>query len=328
MITKKTITDKMQVLVVETIRVDLIAITNAIKTTCSDVCLKYAENIKDAMVLSSVSTFDFVIINADILEGANNMKLLPYLKANDATHIIMLKRGNQPQKIEDVIKAGISEVLNKNEITGLTIMNCFKRILSKQLPEKNNVNAEVKLEDLEARLKIIIGQLNDMLNVEGSLIQSPIIQSTDSVNKKINSETFTQMENDLTNLHILVAEDNDINRFIMEKMLMKLGIKSTFTINGNDTLNRFSNARFDMVLMDIEMPGMNGYQTTIAIRENLKNTTTPIIAMTGHVMKEVIEKCFHCGMNDYIAKPFTEEALKLILTKWKQKNPDTVKIIK
>ena len=328
MITKKTITDKMQVLVVETIRVDLIAITNAIKTTCSDVCLKYAENIKDAMVLSSVSTFDFVIINADILEGANNMKLLPYLKANDATHIIMLKRGNQPQKIEDVIKAGISEVLNKNEITGLTIMNCFKRILSKQLPEKNNVNAEVKLEDLEARLKIIIGQLNDMLNVEGSLIQSPIIQFPDSANKKINSETFTQMENDLTNLHILVAEDNDINRFIMEKMLMKLGIKSTFTINGNDTLNRFSNARFDMVLMDIEMPGMNGYQTTIAIRENLKNTTTPIIAMTGHVMKEVIEKCFHCGMNDYIAKPFTEEALKLILTKWKQKNPDTVKIIK
>ena len=145
------------------------------------------------------------------------------------------------------------------------------------------------------------------------------------INKEVH-ETDIQMNKEFNTLRVLVAEDNDINRFIIEKMLKKLEVTMLFTVNGNDTLNQFTNAPFDLVLMDIEMPGMNGYQTTQAIREKLKNTTTPIIAMTGHVMNEEIEKCFNSGMNDYISKPFTEDALKSMLIKWMQKTPDSIKI--
>lgn len=114
------------------------------------------------------------------------------------------------------------------------------------------------------------------------------------------------------NLKILVAEDHDINRFIIQKMFKEWGIVCDFAITGVEAVEQAKNKIYDVILMDIEMPDMNGYQATESIRSELPapNNATPIIAMTGHAMNGEKEKCISIGMNDYISKPFNPEKLK------------------
>ena len=115
-----------------------------------------------------------------------------------------------------------------------------------------------------------------------------------------------------TDLRILVAEDHDINRFIIEKMFREWGVQTEFAITGVEAVAAATKTIFDVILMDVEMPDMNGYKATEIIREQLPapNNATPIIAMTGHAMTGEKEKCISIGMNDYISKPFKQEELK------------------
>jgi PAS domain S-box-containing protein len=120
----------------------------------------------------------------------------------------------------------------------------------------------------------------------------------------------------MNHLNILIAEDNDINRFIIEKMISPSGAKLSFTKNGEETVRAVTQEYFDLILMDIEMPGINGYQATEMIRKELKSTNIPIIAMTGHAMEGEKAKCIESGMNDYISKPFQASDLSSIILKW------------
>ncbi len=124
-------------------------------------------------------------------------------------------------------------------------------------------------------------------------------------------------------LNILIAEDNDINRFIIEKMLKDWGINIDFAINGIEAIEKMKHNNFDLILMDVEMPDMNGYEATESIRRDftMPKSGIPIVAMTGHAMKGEREKCLNCGMNEYISKPFKSDELKekiSQLTKTKQ----------
>jgi len=113
-------------------------------------------------------------------------------------------------------------------------------------------------------------------------------------------------------LKVLIAEDHDINRFIIEKMFKEWGLTPTFAITGVEAVKAAKEQIFDVILMDIEMPDMNGYRATEIIRAELPypNNTVPIIAMTGHAMAGEKEKCIGIGMNDYLSKPFKPEDLK------------------
>ena len=115
-----------------------------------------------------------------------------------------------------------------------------------------------------------------------------------------------------SNLRILVAEDHDINRFIIDRMFKEWGIQTEFAVTGVEAVKAATNSMFDVILMDVEMPDMNGYKATEIIREQLPepNRSIPIIAMTGHAMLGEKEKCLSIGMNDYISKPFKQEELK------------------
>jgi PAS domain S-box-containing protein len=139
-----------------------------------------------------------------------------------------------------------------------------------------------------------------------------IISETTTVKTTMKKELINALEG----IHILVAEDNDINRFIIEKMLKTSGAQLTFAVNGEDAVRFASTLNCNVVLMDIEMPGMNGYQATEIIRNELKLNSIPIIAMTGHAMDGERNKCISCGMNDYISKPFQTVELTDMIAKW------------
>ncbi|MBN2580364.1 MAG: response regulator [Pirellulales bacterium] len=107
------------------------------------------------------------------------------------------------------------------------------------------------------------------------------------------------------NLNILLAEDNPINRKVVVRMLEKEGHQATIAENGKEALAALERQRYDLVLMDVQMPEMDGYQTTAAIRSGEQETGRhlPIIAMTAHAMKGDDERCLAAGMDGYVSKP-------------------------
>jgi PAS domain S-box-containing protein len=112
-------------------------------------------------------------------------------------------------------------------------------------------------------------------------------------------------------LHILLAEDNIINQKVAVHILERYGHKVIVAKNGQEVLQALKKENFDLILMDVQMPKMDGFAATASIREKEKKTGShiPIIAMTAHAMKGDRERCLDSGMNDYIAKPLKAEHL-------------------
>jgi two-component system sensor histidine kinase/response regulator len=117
---------------------------------------------------------------------------------------------------------------------------------------------------------------------------------------------------DIKGLHILLAEDNRTNQTVATRMLGKMGHSPVVAGNGKEVLLLLTTHRFDLVLMDIQMPEMDGLTTTRKIRESEKGTRLhmPIVAMTAHAMKGDRERCLAAGMDGYVSKPITSQELE------------------
>jgi signal transduction histidine kinase/CheY-like chemotaxis protein len=116
---------------------------------------------------------------------------------------------------------------------------------------------------------------------------------------------------------ILVAEDNPINQMVTLRQLKAMGFRAEAVTNGVDALDALNLAPFDLILMDCQMPRMDGYEATRRIRQREQGgRRTPIIAVTAHAMKGDRERCLASGMDDYISKPFREQDLEEILDSW------------
>jgi CheY-like chemotaxis protein len=134
------------------------------------------------------------------------------------------------------------------------------------------------------------------------------------------SQTTTQKEKHLNyaGAKVLLVEDNPINQKVATLLLGKLGVKPEIAKNGEEAVNLLKAKSFDLVFMDCQMPVMDGFAATEAIRKMEKHTGkhTIIIAMTAHAMKGDREKCIQAGMDDYIAKPIRPDELQKIITRW------------
>jgi two-component system sensor histidine kinase/response regulator len=119
----------------------------------------------------------------------------------------------------------------------------------------------------------------------------------------------------LRGLHMLVAEDNPTNQQVAQAILEGAGIVATIVDNGEKAVAAMRDQAFDAVLMDIQMPKMNGYEATRLIRELPQGNTIPIVAMTAHAMKGDEEKCLEAGMDGYISKPVNQD--RLFHTLWR-----------
>jgi PAS domain S-box-containing protein len=110
-------------------------------------------------------------------------------------------------------------------------------------------------------------------------------------------------------LRVLLVEDNDINRLYAQSILKKWKCYLDIAENGLVAIEKVKNTYFDVVLMDIQMPGMDGYEATKAIRAMESSKDIPIVALTANATQHDVELCLAAGMNDYLAKPFTPEDL-------------------
>ena len=120
----------------------------------------------------------------------------------------------------------------------------------------------------------------------------------------------------LRGLRILLVEDNDFNQQVAMELLTMAGAEVALAMNGQEALDQAGAARFDAVLMDLQMPVMDGYTATTLIRRLPGGDALPIIAMTAHALVQERDRCLAGGMNDYVPKPIDPEQLFSILGQW------------
>lgn len=118
---------------------------------------------------------------------------------------------------------------------------------------------------------------------------------------------------------VLVVEDNPVNQLVALRLLDRLGLPADVARTGRealDVLAQRDGRGYDVILMDCQMPEMDGYECTRCIRESEQGRRTPIVAMTAHALEGDRERCLEAGMDDYLAKPVEAGALKAVLERW------------
>jgi CheY-like chemotaxis protein/HPt (histidine-containing phosphotransfer) domain-containing protein len=135
--------------------------------------------------------------------------------------------------------------------------------------------------------------------------------------KSVSDSVFSEMAGEaLSGARILVVEDNTINQQLVSDILTLSGMHVKIAGNGQEALNILNRQSFDAILMDIQMPVMGGIEATRSIRNQAGFQQIPIIALSASVTPAEREKCFACGMNDFIPKPFNPEDLIQKLKQW------------
>ena len=144
-------------------------------------------------------------------------------------------------------------------------------------------------------------------------------QKSTMVTEQDDPQTITPLEEEpqtLDGARVLLVEDDEINQLVGQEMLQNLGLTVDIANNGQESLQKVAEESFDAVLMDIQMPVMDGLTATQHLRVENSFEDLPIIAMTGQSSKEDQELCLNSGMNDHISKPMEEDQLYETLHRW------------
>jgi CheY-like chemotaxis protein len=193
---------------------------------------------------------------------------------------------------------------------------------SRLIKQDNKLNHQPSIILVSAHQKDEIFDLDVPETIDG-FIHKPVSQSRlfDAIAEAFGEGFFASPSSEalkaddealLANARILLAEDNIVNQKVAIGILKKKGVEVIVANNGReaiDILGAQAIDYFDLILMDMEMPEIDGYQATRLIREGDDNTTIPIIAMTAHAMQEDRTRCIECGMDGYITKPVAPDLL-------------------
>jgi two-component system, sensor histidine kinase and response regulator len=142
------------------------------------------------------------------------------------------------------------------------------------------------------------------------------MNNAESLTLGFNKNSMMSHIEEINGIKILLVEDNALNQEVAIEILRSAGAAINIANNGREAVEKVSNFHYDVVLMDLQMPVMGGYEATRIIRSDGKHRLLPIIAMTAHAMHGVKEDCLRAGMNDYISKPIDPEKLLSIIKKW------------
>ncbi|QLE46925.1 response regulator [Nostoc sp. C057] len=236
--------------------------------------------------------YDIAVIDMQMPE-IDGMTLGEQIKANSAIAglpLIMLTSTNQRYEIQRALKIGFAAYLVK-PVKPSRLLDTIMTILGTQIKEETEVRSqELKLKDYEN-------------------------------NSNDHSPSSRLLARDFHKLRILLAEDNLVNQKVALKQLQSLGYSADVAGNGKEVLQLLEKIPYDLILMDCQMPVLDGLETTKEIHRwqesSFVNSRRPVvIAMTANAMKEDQQMCINAGMDDYLSKPVIKEKLAAALQRW------------
>ena len=118
---------------------------------------------------------------------------------------------------------------------------------------------------------------------------------------------------------VLLVEDSEVNQIVITQMLTEMGLFCVLASNGAEAVDHFRTSDARLIIMDISMPVMDGYEATAQIREierECELLRTPIIGVTAHALAGAREKCLEAGMDDYLSKPVSMDEMRLMIDRW------------
>ncbi len=266
--------------------------------------LKIDENLKDIAVIGDPTRLTQILVNlidnALKFTSVGNVYIIVSFKENEEDKIKLYFRISDtgigiPQDKQELIFESFSQASSSTTRKyggtglGLAIVKNLLELHQSKITTRSKVGEGTSFE-FEINYKLH--------NLE--------INTNETTNYKNNNEM------DISNLNILVAEDNQMNILLMRKLLAKWDIKPDFAANGSEAVEAFKAKNYDLILMDIHMPLMDGYEATAIIRadENKNKAEVPIIALTASVALDVRNKIAEAGINDFVSKPFNPEELR------------------
>jgi two-component system sensor histidine kinase/response regulator len=174
----------------------------------------------------------------------------------------------------------------------------------------------VGISETDAVSRLTLEGFNQIL--KRPLYSERIKNFLDNDHKKL--ENLKIKRKKVKSLVILVVEDNPVNQVVAKKLLENQGYQVTIAVDGRDVFDKLGETVFDLILMDVQLPDMDGYEVTKMIREleKIAGVHRPIIAMTANAMQGDREKCIESGMDDYISKPVEPEQLYSMIEKWSE----------
>ncbi len=176
----------------------------------------------------------------------------------------------------------------------------------------------------------IVRRLCDLMKADIGLESTENTGSIFSVHWSCPYQVSRDLEQDqakdqtsLRSKEVLIVEDNPVNQLLVNKILQRWGMATVTTNNGAEALIAIEKQQFDIILMDLQMPVMDGFETTLAIRKRHQYRDTPIIALTANNFSDDRDYCFRVGMNDFLSKPVSLSNLKEKMTFWLEQRHGT-----
>jgi CheY-like chemotaxis protein len=224
--------------------------------------------------------FDVALLDMS-MPDTNGLELAKSLRTSPAAaamHLVILTSLNEPRQAEQARRSGFPAYLTK----------------------------PVRHDHLQACLRTVLG-LADGSAQSGPLQPQPV--SSPAVLRHDTSRPASQLK-------VLVAEDNLVNQKLTARMLERLGYQPEVVDNGREALKALSSGSYAAILMDCQMPEMDGYEATRVIRAQENGPRIPIIALTANALQEDRDHCRTAGMDDYLSKPITTKQLGEVLGRW------------
>ncbi|MDO6445912.1 response regulator [Colwellia sp. 1_MG-2023] len=159
--------------------------------------------------------------------------------------------------------------------------------------------------------------------VDASILLDAMMEALKLDSNNMHYQSLQKGLLDLSHADILLVEDNELNQQVVLGFLEETHANIDVAENGKIALEKLAEKTYDIVLMDLQMPVMDGITATLEIRSQIEFADLPIIAMTAHAMQEELQKCLDVGMNDYFTKPIDPNALFVLLSKWLPKDGDS-----
>jgi len=241
-------------------------------------------------ILGDSFRFQQIVVNLldNAIKYAPNGKASIFLKVQNKNHLKVIVKDNgkgiDKDKLKIIFKAYAQEKINTSRQyggTGLGLAIC------------------------DLIIKLMEGNIQVNSNPKGTEFSFEIPMQ---IVKKLSIKDPKQYDLQVNNINILMAEDDELNGQLFKNLIQdsKNNIKVDWVKNGIEVMERITEKSYQIILMDIEMPLKNGFETSQLIRKHKdqKLIKIPIIAMTAHLVEDVLQKCYESGMNDCISKPF------------------------